>query len=198
MTIIDMRCRPAFLHVFFGKTPGTPEYDVVRWLNRRVGTKRGSEHFTKSAMPEGFVAKVRYAGLTKPVVVGRHTPNQNLPNDTIHQIVSAEPVFLGVGSVNPIGQGGQAALDEAERAIRTLGLKGIDVEPGFGSPPRHPDDPAYFPVCELLQSLKRERAGFHHERADHPGPAFQRSVGACQGRAKFSTFEERSLLWVPA
>jgi predicted TIM-barrel fold metal-dependent hydrolase len=91
--------------------------------------------------------------LTKAVVVGRHTPNQHLPNDTIHQIVSADPVFVGVGSVDPIVQGRQAALDETERAIRNLGLKGIDVEPGFGSPPRHPDDPAYFPVYDLLQSL---------------------------------------------
>lgn len=35
MKVIDMRCRPAFLHDFFGATPGTPEYDTARWLNRR-------------------------------------------------------------------------------------------------------------------------------------------------------------------
>ena len=151
--IIDMRCRPAFLHDFFGKTPGTPEYDTVRWLNRRVGTRGNDEHFTRSSTQEGFLTEVRDAGLKHAVIVGRHTPSQHLPNDTIHSIVANESVLLGIGSVDPIIQGEAAALAEAERAIRILGLKGIDVEPGFGVPPRHPDDPAYFPVYELCASL---------------------------------------------
>lgn len=88
-----MRCLPAFLHDFFGKTPNTPEYDVVRWLNRRVGTKGSDEHFTPLATPVEFLAEVRDAGLTKVVVVGRHTPNQHLRNDTIYQSVLADPVF---------------------------------------------------------------------------------------------------------
>ncbi len=28
MTIIDLRCRPAFLHDFFGATPGSPEFET--------------------------------------------------------------------------------------------------------------------------------------------------------------------------
>ena len=44
--IIDMRSRPSFLHDFYGATPGTKEYDVVKWLNRRVGAKN-DEHFTR-------------------------------------------------------------------------------------------------------------------------------------------------------
>ena len=43
--VIDMRSRPAFLHDFYGKTPGTPEFEVVKWLNGRVGSKN-VEHFT--------------------------------------------------------------------------------------------------------------------------------------------------------
>ena len=43
--VIDMRSRPAFLHDFYGKTPGTPEYEVVKWLNGRVGSKN-VEHVT--------------------------------------------------------------------------------------------------------------------------------------------------------
>ena len=151
--IIDMRCRPAYLHDFFGRTPGTPEYDVARWLNRRVGTRGSDEHFTRSSTPEGFLSEVKDAGLSQAVVVGRHTPSQHLPNDLIHSIVSADPVLLGIGAVDPIVQGEKAALAEIERAIKVLGLKGIDIEPGFGSPPRHPDDPAYFPIYELCASL---------------------------------------------
>ncbi|MFT4149016.1 MAG: amidohydrolase family protein [Paracoccaceae bacterium] len=153
MKIIDMRCRPAYLHDFFGRTPDTPDYDVVKWLNTRVGTKGDVEHFRRSATPQGFLDEIRDAGLTRAVVVGRHTPSQHLPNDMIHEIVSASPLLEGIGSVDPALQGRQTALDEAERAIRTLGLRGIDIEPGFGNPARHPDDPVYFPLYELLSAL---------------------------------------------
>ena len=54
MDIIDMRCRPAFLHDFFGRTPGTPEYEVVKWLNGRVGTRGDLEHFTRSATADVY------------------------------------------------------------------------------------------------------------------------------------------------
>lgn len=150
--VIDMRCRPSFMHDFFGRTLGTPDYETVKWLNRRVGTRGDVEHFRASATPEGFLATVRQAGLSHAVVVGRHTPGQHLPNDTIHEIVSADPVFLGIGAVDPLVQGTEAALLEAERAIDILGLRGIDVEPGFGNPPRHADDRAYFPVYELCEA----------------------------------------------
>ncbi len=148
--VIDMRCRPAFLHDFFGRTPGTPDYETVKWLNRRVGTRGDVEHFARSATPQGFLSVVREARLTHAVVVGRHTPTQHLPNDEIAAIVSADPAFLGIGAVDPLIQGAKDAIAEAERAITVLGLKGIDLEPGFASPPRHVDDFAYFPVYEFL------------------------------------------------
>lgn len=153
MQIIDMRCRPAYLHDFFGRTPGSAEFEVARWLNWRVGTRGSDTHFTRSATPEGFLSEVRDAGLAKAVVVGRHTPTQHLPNDTIHEIVSASPLLEGVGAVDPVLQGERTALEEAERAITVLGLKGIDLEPGFGAPARHADDPVYFPLYELLSTL---------------------------------------------
>lgn len=155
--VIDMRCRPAYLHDFFGKTPGSPGEATARWLNRRVGTRGDDAHFIRSRTPEGFLAEVRDAGrthgLTHAVVVGRHTPGQHLPNDTVHQIVQGQPELIGIGAVDPVVQGEKDALQEAERAVRTLGLAGIDIEPGFGEPARHPDDPAYFPVYDLAQQL---------------------------------------------
>lgn len=147
--IIDLRNRPAFLHNFFGATPGSPEHTTARWLNRRVGARGSDTHFEKSLTQEGFLDEVRGAGLTKAVVVGRHTPGQHLPNDTIHQIVHGHEELIGIGAVDPALQGPQAAIAEAERAITKLGLAGIDLEPGFGEPPRHPDDPVYWPIYEL-------------------------------------------------
>lgn len=154
MKVIDLRCRPAYLHDFFGATPGTPEYATARWLNRRVGTRGDDQHFARSLTPEGFLAEVREAGLSKAVVVGRHTPSQHLPNDQIHQIVHGQQELLGIGSVEPVLQGLDGAIAEADRAIDQLGLSGIDLEPGFAEPARHPDDPLYFPLYEHLQARK--------------------------------------------
>ena len=152
MKIIDMRCRPAHLHNFFGATPGSPENEMARWLNRRVGTRGDDEHYARSRSQEGFLAEVREAGLSHAVVVGRHTPAQRLPNDLIHQITHPHPELLGIASVDPQLQG-EAAVTEAERAIRQLGLAGINIEPGFGVPARHPDDPVYFPIYETAVRL---------------------------------------------
>lgn len=136
--VIDMRCRPAYLHDFFGATPDSPGEALARWLNRRVGTRGDDLHFARSRTPEGFLAEVREAGLTHAVVVGRHTPGQHLPNDTIHQIVHGHPELLGIGAVDPALQGTEATLAEVERAVQTLGLAGIDLEPGFADPARQP------------------------------------------------------------
>lgn len=151
MKVIDLRCRPAYLPPFFGGVPGSPEHDVARWLNRRVGTRGADDHFERSLTPEGFLAEVREAGLHKAVVVGRHTPSQHLPNDTIHGIVHGHDELLGIGAVEPALQGIDGALKEIDRAIDVLGLAGIDLEPGFGDPARHPDDALYWPIYEHLQ-----------------------------------------------
>ncbi len=152
MTVIDLRCRPAYLHDFFGAHTGSPGYEVARWLNRRVGTRGNDEHFARSQTHEGFLAEIRDAGLAHAVVVGRHTPTQHLPNDQIHGIVRHDPTLIGIGAVDPdlLGTG---TLAEVDRAINQLGLAGINLEPGFGKPARHPDDRVFYPVYERLVEL---------------------------------------------
>lgn len=153
MQIIDMRCRPAFLHDFFGATPGSQAYETARWLNRRVGTQGDDQHFRHSLTQEGFLKEVRSAGLSKAVVVGRHTPGQQISNDLIHSITHPHDELLGIAGVDPVFQGLEIALAEVERSITQLGLAGIDLEPGFGTPARHPDDPVYFPIYEACARL---------------------------------------------
>ncbi|MDR2678683.1 MAG: amidohydrolase family protein [Zoogloeaceae bacterium] len=150
--IIDMRCRPAYLHDFFGATPGTPAFEAARWLSRRVGTREQDDHFTRSLSREGFLSEVRAANLTHAVVVGRHTPSQQISNDFLHEITHPHPELLAVAGVDPALQGLDAAIAEIDRAIDVLGLAAIDIEPGFGEPARHPDDPVYFPVYEHLSA----------------------------------------------
>lgn len=152
LPVIDMRCRPAYLHDFFGATPGSAGCETARWLNRRVGTRGDDEHFARSRTHEGFLAEITDAGLSRAVVVGRHTPSQHLPNDRIQSIVGTDPRLVGIGAVDPalLGAG---TPDEVDRIVNRLGLAGVNLEPGFGTPARHPDDALYFPLYEQLSAL---------------------------------------------
>jgi len=150
--IIDMRSRPAFLHDFYGATPGTKEYDVVKWLNRRVGSK-DDEHFTRSKNVKGFVDEIRESGISSAVIVGRDIPGIRHSNDEIHKITSKHKELMGMGSVDPFALGSEGSAREVERAIKELGLKGINIEPGFSSTPTHADDPVFYPIYELCSQL---------------------------------------------
>lgn len=150
--IIDMRSRPAFLHDFYGATPGTKEYDVVKWLNRRVGSK-DDEHFTRSKNVKGFVDEIRESGISSAVIVGRDVPGIRHSNDEIHKITSKHKELMGMGSVDPFALGSEGSAREVERAIKELGLKGINIEPGFSSTPTHADDPVFYPIYELCSQL---------------------------------------------
>lgn len=150
--VIDMRSRPTFLHDFYGKTPGTPSFDVVKWLNGRVGS-RDVEHFTRCKNADDFVAEIRESGIDTAVVVGRDTPTVKHSNDEIQALVKGRKELVGIGSVDPHASGVKAAVAEVERAITKLGLKAINVEPGFGSPPRTCDDPMLFPIYDACDQL---------------------------------------------
>ena len=149
--IVDMRSRPALLHPFYGSTPGTDSYETVLWLNARTGS-RDPEHFARSRTLEGYVHEVRAAGITTAVVVGRDTPGIRTPNDVIADLVNQHPDdLIGVGSVDPQSTG---ALEEVGRAVERLGLKGINLEPGFMRPVMKVDDPDLYPIYGACQDLQ--------------------------------------------
>lgn len=147
--IVDMRSRPSFLHDFYGATPGTSEYEVARWLNRRVGSKN-DEHFTRSRTVDTFVEEVREDGITAAVVVGRDTPSLTTSNDRIFEITAPHKELIGIGSVDPQKQN---AVAEIERAVKQLGLVGINIEPGFGNPALKVDDPLIYPIYDACDQL---------------------------------------------
>ena len=150
--ILDIRNRPAFLHDFYGARRGTPEFETARWLNTRTGSNN-VEHFVRSQTEAGYLAEVRESGFVASVVIGRDTPGIRNDNDEIHALVSRHAELLGVGSVDPLRLG-RRTVEEAERAIKTLGLRGINLEPGFGAPALHFDDRALSPVYEALQDWR--------------------------------------------
>jgi len=151
-TIIDMRSRPAFLHDFYGATPGTREYETARFLNRRTGSK-DIEHFVRSHTMDGYLDEIRDAGIATAVVVGRLTPAIRIGNEEIHRIVSPHPELLGIGSIDPQATPAAEIPERIRVAIEDFGLKGINIEPGFGSPPYTADSPLLNVVYESCQAL---------------------------------------------
>lgn len=150
--IIDFRSRPALLDDFYGATPGTASFETAKWLNRRTGSRK-DDHFVRSLSLDGYVEEVRESGIARAVVVGRDTPGLRISNDRIHELTVAHPELIGLASVDPQAAGVEAAIREAERAVKVLGQKAVNIEPGFGSPALLPDDPLYFPLYEACQSL---------------------------------------------
>ncbi|MEE9277023.1 MAG: amidohydrolase family protein [Dehalococcoidia bacterium] len=80
-------------------------------------------------------------------------PSPQKCNDYIAAIVRRQPrTFIGFGSVNPMHQGVQAAVEELERCALELGLHGIKLYPMY----QHwsPDDPKIsFPIFQRAAEL---------------------------------------------
>lgn len=153
MAIIDMRNRPTFLHAFFGAEPGTPSYDVVGWLNRRVGS-RDPDHFTRTPDLAAYLREIKAAGITHAVMVGRSTPTVRISNDALADLVRrSEGVLIGVASVDPLDLGRDGAVAEAKRAVRELGLRGINLDAGFYAEPMRADDERLLPLYEACEQL---------------------------------------------
>ncbi|WP_265942849.1 amidohydrolase family protein [Dechloromonas sp. A34] len=150
--IIDFRSRPAFLAEFYGATPGTAGYDTARWLNRRTGSLDDA-HFHASFTLDGYLEEIRQSGIIRAVVVGRDTPGLVVGNQRIAELCAGHPELVGLGSVDPQARGVTAALASVEHAIKGLGQKGINLEPGFGAPALHADDLLFLPIYDACQEL---------------------------------------------
>jgi predicted TIM-barrel fold metal-dependent hydrolase len=151
--IIDMRLRPPFLHPFFGAAPGTPEHELVRWVNRRVGAADPG-HFTRYATLEDVVAGMDEAGIDLGVTVGRSTPTVRIENDSIAALVAGSGGrLIGVASVDPLALGRAEAVAEAGRAIKTLGLAAVNFDAGFYETPLRADDERLMPLYDACLAL---------------------------------------------
>ena len=151
--IIDMRNRPTFLHPFFGAEPDTPSYEVVRWLNRRVGT-RDPEHFTRTPDPASYLREIEQAGITHAVMVGRSTPTVRISNDVLADLArGSDGRLIGVASVDPLDLGREAAVAEARRAVRERGLRAVNIDAGFYATPMRADDDRLLPLYEACADL---------------------------------------------
>jgi uncharacterized protein len=149
--IIDLRNRPALLHDFYGRTPGSPAAATARFLNERMGSA-DPDQFARSRTLDGWLAQIGEAGITTAVVVGRHTPGIAHDNDEIAALVAKDKRLVGVGSIDP-ARGADMVISETFRAVAKLGLRAINVEPGFLSPAKAIDDPSLWPLYAAVADL---------------------------------------------
>lgn len=73
-----------------------------------------------------------------------------LRNDTVAEIVRRYPkTFVGFASVDP--HKGKAAIQEAERAVKELGLSGMKFHPSLQA--FYPNDTTFYPLFEKIAEL---------------------------------------------
>lgn len=150
MKIIDFRLRPplkSFLRCGFFNEVGNP-FD---WHSAPPASVR------EKSMPL-LLDEMKAAGVTGAVIWGRTTfdPARSTTNDDVADIVKSNPqLFLaGFGGICPKAGQIKRALDEVQRCIKVLGLKGVTLEPSMGMRPlTNADDPILYPVYECLQEL---------------------------------------------
>src|SRR5215212_7730905 len=148
-----MRLRPRWLHPFFGASPGTPEHDVVRWLNRRVGSK-DPDHFMAASDLPALLAEMDGAGIGTGVMVGRSTPTVRISNDDLAELARGSGGRLvGIASADPVELGREGAVAEARRAVRELGLRGVNLDAGFYARPLRADAEEPMPLYEACRDL---------------------------------------------
>lgn len=149
--VVDMRARPSFLHPFFGADPSSSEFETVRWVNRRLGS-RDIDHFTRSPDLPSFIKEIEQASIDVAIMVGRSTPQVRISNDALSELSQhSAGRLLGVGSVDPQALPGDEAVREVRRCLDSLQLIGINVDPGFYGRPIAHDDETLFPIyaaCE--------------------------------------------------
>lgn len=151
--IIDMRLRPPFLHPFFGAAPDTPEFELVRWVNRRVGAA-DPDHFARYHTVGDVLAGMDQAGIAVGVTVGRSTPSVRITNDAVAALAAqSSGRLIGVASVDPLLLGREAAVAEVLRAVRTLGLAAVNFDAGFYERPLRAHDDQLMPLYEACVAL---------------------------------------------
>lgn len=151
--LVDMRLRPSFLHAFFGGTPGTPDFETVRWLNERVGGL-DVDHFTRSRDVPSLLAEMTQAGIGTGMMVGRSTPTVRISNDAL-AAVSAQSGgrLMAIASVDPLHLGPADAVAETHRAITELGMRGLNIDAGFYAKPLKANDGRLLPLYEACETL---------------------------------------------
>jgi len=94
---------------------------------------------------------MKLAGIDKAVVCGLPHNPAKATNDFIARLVDAYPDrLIGFAIVNPIQN--ERAIEELDRAINDLGLRGLKLDPN--SQHFYPNDPKVYPLIKRAEELR--------------------------------------------
>ena len=135
------------IHAHIPRMPGLSEYGIEPGLRQMF--RMADESIGIEKMVETYRAID-----TKAVIfsVDAETETGDLPdpNDYVAQTVDSYPdVFIGFCSVDP--RKGNAAVEELERSVLSLGLRGLKLHPIHQA--FFPDDPAFIPLFAKAEEL---------------------------------------------
>ena len=135
------------IHAHIPRMPGLSEYGIEPGLRQMF--RMADESISIEKMVETYRAID-----TKAVIfsVDAETETGDLPdpNDYVAQTVDSYPdVFIGFCSVDP--RKGNAAVEELERSVLSLGLRGLKLHPIHQA--FFPDDPAFIPLFAKAEEL---------------------------------------------
>jgi len=105
----------------------------------------------RAVIPGNCIAKPECAGVLKGLPAEKGQTLEMVPNEEIAELVRLYPdTFVGVGAVDPMEEN---VLDETERVIKELGVRGIAIGPGQGMIAMYPDDKRLTPIYDLCDQL---------------------------------------------
>ena len=138
------------IHAHIPRMPGLSEYGIEPGLRQMF--RMTDEATSIEKMVETYRA-IDTMAVIFSVDAETETGDLPDPNDYVAQIVESYPdVFVGFCSVDP--RKGKAAVEELERSVLSLGLRGLKLHPIHQA--FFPDDPVFIPLFN-----KAEEIGIH-------------------------------------
>lgn len=152
--VIDFRVRPP-TRTFPNLTIFRPELGGAAMVGPWAGPAPQSQ--VEKSMPL-FLDELKEAGVVHAVVWGRAVSNaaESTPNDDVAAVVGEHPkLFSGLAGIKAPREGQiRSTMEELERALVKLKLRGITIEPGFSfSQTEGADDARLYPIYERCAEL---------------------------------------------
>jgi|TARA_B100001964_G_scaffold184074_1_gene203891 hypothetical protein len=135
------------IHAHIPRMPGLSEYGIEPGLRQMF--RMTDESISIEKMVETYRA-IDTMAVIFSVDAETETGDLPDPNDYVAQIVESYPdVFVGFCSVDP--RKGKAAVEELERSVLSLGLRGLKLHPIHQA--FFPDDPVFIPLFTKAEEL---------------------------------------------
>jgi len=135
------------IHAHIPRMPGLSEYGIEPGLRQMF--RMTDESISIEKMVETYRA-IDTMAVIFSVDAETETGDLPDPNDYVAQTVESYPdVFVGFCSVDP--RKGKKAVEELERSVLSLGLRGLKLHPIHQA--FFPDDPAFIPLFAKAEEL---------------------------------------------